>query len=154
MYFFPKFSKWECCYCSYEKKKSSSATLALDEGWELPPPLHPNQPLWQDEEAHTVLVMGTKGTVLVSSADDLIPFTSTANFNQEGEKGTSSMGSSTELICLLKRVPGTLSLHAAGQDSRSPGTPWQSRHPSFSLASKIFVFHLGITATSIPRYYF
>lgn len=68
------------------------------------PPLHPNQPLWQDEEAHAVLVLGTKGTVLVSSADDLIPFTSTANFNQEGEKGTSSMGSSTELIRLLKRA--------------------------------------------------
>lgn len=52
--------------------------LALDKGWELLPPLHPVLP---DEKAHTVLVLGTKGTVLCSSTDNLIPFTSAANLN-------------------------------------------------------------------------
>lgn len=86
--FFLNFQRGRLLLQSWEEKSHPLWLLLWMKDGNFSPPLHPNQPLWQEEEAHAVLVLGTKGTVLVSSADDLIPFTSTANFNQEHEKGT------------------------------------------------------------------
>lgn len=55
--------------------------LTLVEEWEFFPPLHPSRPVQPDEKAHIVLVWGTKGTVLFSGSDNLIPFKCTANLN-------------------------------------------------------------------------